>query len=75
MIDNQFKLAQIQGHSLYLVLFQLSAVESLCQPPYPWDSQLAARALQLFRSQQNTDMVFEVITVQGIWFIIFGAIC
>ena len=44
---------------------QLSAVESLCQSPYACDSTLAAKAQHLINSQQDADMIFEIITSQG----------
>ena len=46
-------------------MFQLSAVESLCKPPYAAESKLAMEAQTLLHSRTNTDMVFEIISVQG----------
>lgn len=43
---------------------RLSSVESLCIPPPSRRSVLAQRALELFKKQQNTDMVFEIILVR-----------
>ncbi|KAK7507206.1 hypothetical protein BaRGS_00001141 [Batillaria attramentaria] len=41
---------------------QLNAVESLCVSPFPPDSRLAGRALDLLRKGEGTDMVFEIMS-------------
>ena len=44
---------------------QLSQVESLSVPPYPKDSKLAHRALDLLKAEEDTDMVFEIVHPGG----------
>ena len=51
--------------SVPVYIFQLSSIESLCEPPYARDSTLAKRALELLHSAEHTDMVFEILSVQG----------
>lgn len=45
--------------------FQLSSVESLCIPPDARDCRMAQKALKLFQSQKNTDLIFEIILAHG----------
>ncbi|KAK3592425.1 hypothetical protein CHS0354_036055 [Potamilus streckersoni] len=45
---------------------QLSAVESLCVPPFAHDSVMAKMALELLRSGNKTDMTFEIIVAQDV---------
>ncbi|XP_064635771.1 uncharacterized protein LOC135492948 isoform X2 [Lineus longissimus] len=42
---------------------QLSSVESLCIPPFARDSSLAKSALELLHQGENTDMLFEVVSI------------
>ncbi|ESO87118.1 hypothetical protein LOTGIDRAFT_229277 [Lottia gigantea] len=44
---------------------QLSTLESLCLPPLSHDSILASKSKQLFESQSNTDMVFQIVPESG----------
>jgi hypothetical protein len=41
--------------------FQLNLVESLCVPPVARNSRLSASALDLLKSGDGSDMLFEVI--------------
>lgn len=49
-----------------LPMLQLSCVESLCKSPYASESLLARNAFSLLKREEATDMVFEVISVQGL---------
>ena len=41
--------------------FQLNGIESLCLPPNPRDSKMAAAALNLLKTQHRADMMFEIL--------------
>ncbi|XP_067143399.1 uncharacterized protein [Centruroides vittatus] len=43
---------------------QLGIFESLCHPPFSRESNLAKNALQLLKSGNDTDMKFEIVTIQ-----------
>ena len=66
---HQLYLLQIQLHTdvIFFFYFKLSSVESLCKPPYARDSDNAKRVVELLHTAKNTDMVFEIICVQGLF--------
>ncbi|XP_025114825.1 uncharacterized protein LOC112576505 isoform X1 [Pomacea canaliculata] len=43
-------------------MYPLNPVESLCVSPFPKDSKMAGRALDLFRKREGSDMVFEIVS-------------
>lgn len=45
---------------------QLNSVESLCQSPNARDSIMTKKLLELLHTEMQTDMVFEIIIVQGV---------
>ena len=60
-------LSQLKQFKPYFIvlLLQLSSVESLCKPPYARNSNMAKKSLDLLLTGENTDMVFEIVMVQG----------
>lgn len=55
----------LSDKELKLLTFQLNLVESFCVPPVARHSRLSSCALQLLRSGDGADMLFEVVTAPG----------